>query len=145
MNTEQGNTSGQLLQEGDTFAYTFRFSQEEVVRFAALTGDTNPLHLDNIYAASTIFKKPIMHGFLAGSIFTRVFGTMFPGTGTIYQRQQLEFKRPMFVDTNYEAIFTIKSINKTKHQAVVETRIIDAQTRKETITGEAGIMHTHLL
>ncbi len=145
MNTQQGNTSDQLLQEGDSFRHTFRFNQEEVVRFAALTGDTNPLHLDHDYAASTIFKKPIMHGFLAGSIFTRVFGTLFPGQGTIYQKQSLEFKRPMFVDTEYEAIFTIKSINRAKHQAVVETRIIDAQTRKETIAGEASILHTQLL
>ena len=99
------------------------------------------MHLDENFAANTIFKKPIMHGFLGGSIFSKVFGTLFPGEGTIYLKQSMEFLRPMFVDVMYEAIFTVKEILEEKHKAVIETIIRDKDTKKETIKGEALVMN----
>ncbi|QJW88778.1 MaoC family dehydratase [Spirosoma taeanense] len=121
--------------------YTFRFSQADVVDFARITGDTNPLHLDADFAASTPFKRPIIHGMLAASIFTKVLGTEFPGSGSVYLGQTLEFLRPMFVDTDYTATFTVKSTNPAKHTADVTGEIRDAQTNKVTMRGVATLMH----
>ena len=72
---------------GLSYEHEFSFSQDSVKRFAEVTGDNNPIHLDSVYAATTPFKKPIMHGFLSGSIFSKVFGTIYPGEGTIYLKQ----------------------------------------------------------
>jgi acyl dehydratase len=66
-----------MLKTGDQYIHKFRFSQAEVEAFAKVTGDNNPLHLNADYAANTIFKKPIMHGFLGGSIFSRCWERFF--------------------------------------------------------------------
>lgn len=126
---------------GTSFEYPFQFSQEEVIRFAELTGDNNPLHLDAEYAATTNFKKPIIHGMLGATVFTKVLGTQFPGFGSIYLKQTLEFLRPMFVDTEYTAIFTIVSIQPEKHTAEISTQIVDSKTKKVTTKGIATMIN----
>ncbi len=130
-----------LLEVGDTFQHQFSFSQQEVNLFAIVTGDSNPLHLDEQYAAQTQFKRPIMHGFLGGSIFSKVFGVLFPGEGTVYLSQNMKFLRPMYVDTLYEAVFTVQEVNREKNTAIVKTQMIDKSTGKATIDGEATVMN----
>jgi acyl dehydratase len=73
-----------MIEKDQTYSHDFRFSQDEVNRFAEVTGDKNPVHTDADYAAKTMFKRPIMHGMLSASLFSKVFGTLFPGEGTIY-------------------------------------------------------------
>ena len=124
---------------GSSFTHTFRFSQADVEAFAQVTGDTNPLHLDAEFAATTPFKRPIIHGMLGASVFTKVLGTQYPGYGSVYLKQTLEFMRPMFVDTDYEGVFTIVSINPDKHTAEISTEILDSQTRKVTTRGVATL------
>lgn len=131
-----------MIETGSTYTHRFSYTQAEVDAFAKVTGDNNPIHIDAAFAAATPFKRPIMHGFLGGSIFSKVFGTLFPGQGTIYMKQTMQFMRPMFVDTMYEAQFVIKEHNKEKHRAVVETKIIDVATGDATILGEATVMNT---
>ena len=121
--------------------YAFRFSQADVADFARVTGDNNPLHLDDDYAATTSFKRPIIHGMLGASVFTKVLGTEFPGYGSVYLGQTLEFLRPMFVDTDYEAVFTVKSTNTDKHTAEILGELRDVQTGKVTTRGVATLMH----
>lgn len=144
MNTET-TTSTEKLNEKDEYRLTFSYSQEQVNRFAEVTGDNNPLHLDEEYAATTMFKRPIMHGFLGGSVFSKIFGTLFPGEGTIYMNQTMNFMRPMFVDTDYEAVMTITEINREKNRAKVQTQVIDKTTGKVTIDGEATVINPNRL
>ncbi len=138
-------TSKEKLNEKDEYRLTFSYSQEQVNRFAEVTGDNNPLHLDEKYAATTMFKRPIMHGFLGGSVFSKIFGTLFPGEGTIYMNQVMNFMRPMFVDTEYEAVMTITEINREKNRAKVQTQVIDKTTGKVTIDGEATVINPNRL
>jgi acyl dehydratase len=128
-------------QPGSSFTHAFRFSQADVEAFSRVTGDTNPLHLDAEFASTTPFKRPIIHGMLGASVFTKVLGTEFPGYGSVYLGQTLQFMRPMFVDTDYEAVFTIESINPDKHTAEIRTEIMDHQTRKITTRGIATLMN----
>jgi acyl dehydratase len=121
--------------------HQFRFSQTDVEEFARVTGDNNPLHLDPDFAAQTPFKRPIIHGMLGASIFTKVLGTEFPGSGSVYLKQTLEFLRPMIVDTDYEAVFTVITFNPDKHTAEVLGEIKDRQTGKVTTRGVATLMH----
>ncbi len=136
--------NGQLkisVEEGGSFSYAFRFTQEDVEDFARVTGDNNPLHLDAAFAATTAFKRPIIHGMLGASVFTKVLGTQFPGFGSVYLGQTMDFLRPMFVDTDYEAVFTVKSIDPAKHTAQIATDILDSSTRKVTTRGVATLMN----
>jgi acyl dehydratase len=130
-----------MLTLGQVFTHTFSFSQEEVVQFAEISGDKNPIHLDEVYAASTPFKKPIIHGVLTMSIFSKYFGTVWPGEGTIYLKQTIEFLRPTFVGSAYEAQMTIKEIDQKRNIAIINCKIVDNVTKKACLTGEATLMH----
>ncbi len=129
-----------MIQVNENYVHKFQFSQEEVAQFAQVTGDKNPVHLDEAYAAKTMFKRPIMHGMLSASLFSKVFGTLFPGEGTIYLKQSLNFLKPMYVDTTYEAVFTVKEVLADKNRAVIET-VIKNPDGLVCTSGEATVMN----
>jgi len=131
-----------MIEKGQIYQHEFRFSQDEVNRFAEVTGDKNPVHTDAEYASKTMFKRPIMHGMLSASLFSKVFGTLFPGEGTIYLKQSLNFLKPMYVETDYVAEFTVREIIADKNRAVVETVIKDKQSGLVCTSGEATVMNT---
>lgn len=130
-----------VSQVGSAFRQAFSFSQEDVNLFIKLSGDSNPIHWDEVYAATTPFKKPIIHGVLGTSVFSKVLGTIFPAEGTIYLGQEIRFLRPMFVDVEYEAVFTIQEIDSKKHKALITTQVIQAQTKKICVDGVAEVMN----
>ena len=130
-----------MINIGDTFEHTFSFTQEDVVLFAKVTGDNNPVHLDEEYASKTLFKRPIIHGMLGATVFSKVFGTMFPGEGTIYLNQNLQFLRPMLVNTMYNAQFEVLEIDREKHRATISTSVTNEEGKK-VVDGSAILMHT---
>lgn len=133
-----------MIEIGQKHIHPFRFTQAEVEAFAKVTGDNNPVHLDEEYAATTIFKKRIVHGMLGASLLSKVFGTIFPGEGTIYLNQTLNFLRPMYVEENYEAIFEVKEIIKEKNRAIISTTITNSEG-KAVLSGEAIIMNSNAI
>jgi acyl dehydratase len=130
-----------MIENGQTFTHDFKFTQADVTAFAEVTGDKNPVHTDAAYAAKTFFKKPIMHGMLGASLFSKVFGTLFPGEGTIYLKQSLSFLKPMYVDIDYVAEFVVKEVLKDKNRAIIETLIKDKTTGLVCTSGEAVVMN----
>lgn len=126
--------------EGYSQLYKFKFSQADVDLFAEVTGDNNPIHLDSEYAKNTIFENPIVHGFYVGSVFSRIFGTEYPGEGTIYLNQSLKFLRPVYVDQYYYAKITVIEVNADKGKANLLTTVLD-ETREEVLTGQATLMN----
>jgi acyl dehydratase len=126
--------------KGEVFTHSFSFSQQDVEAFAKVTGDTNPVHLNEEYAALTPFKKPILHGFLSGSVFSKVFGTIFPGPGSIYVGQTLNFKRPMFSGMEYFATFTITDVDQEKSTLTIHCAITDGN-KKACLEGEARLVN----
>ncbi len=131
-----------MIKTGDVYSVVFSFTQDQVVQFAEVTGDKNLIHLDEGYASKTMFKKPILHGMLGASIFSKVFGTQFPGEGTIYLHQSLTFLRPMYSNQLYVCEIKVKEVMAAKNRMIVETRIIDKESNKVCINGEAGVMNT---
>ena len=126
----------------DTFIdHTFQFSQEDVIDFARITGDVNPIHLDNKYAKKTIFKQKIIHGFLTGSIFSKIIGTIMPGEGTIYLEQSLQFIKAMYIDVQYNAIVKVIKIMPHNNQAILSTEIFDVDTNKVVLKGTARVLN----
>ena len=125
---------------GEKLEHTFSFSQQDVIAFAGITGDNNPVHLDAAYAEATVFKKPIMHGFLSGSVFSKVFGTIFPGKGSIYLSQQMTFKRPMFVNQEYKAVFEIMETDPAKGTMTIQGKVLDVNG-KVCLEGEGKLLN----
>ena len=132
-----------MIEVNQVYTHSFKFTQDDVNRFAQVTGDNNPVHTDAAFAATTMFKRPIMHGMLGASLFSKVFGTLFPGEGTIYLKQSLSFLKPMYVDVDYEAVFTVKEVIKDKNRAVIETLIRDKSTGNNVTSGEATVMNVN--
>ena len=122
-----------------TFSTKFSFSQQDVADFARVTGDNNPVHLDEEFASKTIFKTRIMHGMLGACVFSKVFGTLFPGEGTIYLSQSVNFLKPMYVDVIYEAHFEVMEILE-KNRARISTTILTNEGKK-VVVGEAVVMN----
>ena len=127
------------LRLNQTFSTNFSFSQQDVADFARVTGDNNPVHLDEDFASKTIFKTRIMHGMLGACVFSKVFGTLFPGEGTIYLSQSVNFLKPMYVDVIYEAHFEVMEILE-KNRARISTSILTNEGKK-VVVGEALVMN----
>ena len=128
------------IKVGDTYTEKVRYTQANVDVFAEISGDNNPIHINAEYAAKTPFGKPIVHGFFAGAIFSKVFGTTWPGEGTIYMFQEMSFRAPVFVENDYIAKFEVVEVNDEKHRGVIKCTLEDAEG-KAAIIGEAKLMH----
>ena len=124
---------------GEKKSYERVITQEEVNQFAKLTGDFNQAHYDEDYCAKTIFKKPIVHGMLVGSLFSKVFGLEFPGGGMIYCSQSLKFLKPIYPDTKMNVVITVKEIILEKNRVIFTTEIFN-EHNECALTGEAMLM-----
>ncbi|MBL4666673.1 MAG: MaoC family dehydratase [Sneathiella sp.] len=93
----------------DLFAKTI--TEADIVMFAGVTGDTNPVHLNQEFAENTMFKERIAHGMLSAGLISTVFGTKLPGPGAIYMNQSLNFKAPVRIGDTVVAKVTLKEIN----------------------------------
>jgi len=127
-----------MIKINDAYTHDIQFNQSEVNTFAQITGDNNPIHLDADFAAKTIFGKPIVHGFLSASVFSMVFGTKFPGEGTIYLYQDMKFLSPVFVDQPYKAKFEVLEVNTEKHIGIIKC-VLEDENGKIVIEGTARL------
>ncbi len=109
-----------MIKLGDTYSHNITFNQNNVNIFAEITGDNNPIHIDPEFAKNTPFGRPIVHGFYSASVFSMVFGTKFPGEGTIYMYQDMKFFAPVFVDEQYTAKFEVIEVNTEKHRGTIK-------------------------
>ena len=112
-------------------------TDKDVVSFANISGDNNPIHLSDEYARNTRFKKRISHGLLSSSFFSAIFGTKLPGNGCVYLSQSLKFKYPVYLGDEVIATVTILEINKEKNIIVSST--ICKVKNKIVIDGKAEI------
>ena len=112
------------LQIGDSASSTKLFSTEDVYAFALVSGDKNPIHLDSNFAEHTIFKKPLVHGFLYASMISEIIANQLPGPGSIYINQELQFKSPVFHNDILTALVVIEEIKKDKSIFILSTNII---------------------
>jgi acyl dehydratase len=127
-----------MIKTGDTYQHELMFKQTDVDAFAKITGDNNPIHIDAEFAAKTPFGRPIVHGFLSGAVFSKVFGTLFPGEGTIYLFQEMKFMAPVFVDQPYTAKFEVTEVNTEKNMGMIKCTLENAE-EKVCIDGMAKL------
>ena len=129
----------QQMQVGDRAELRKTFVEQDVAEFARVSGDSNPAHMDENYAKTTQFKTRIVHGMLAGSLFSALLGTDLPGVGTIYTGQTLKFTRPVHFGEEITASVTVKELNEERNRAVFECLAVNPQG-EPVIIGEATVM-----
>lgn len=94
-----------MIRVHDTYQYDTLFTQNDVELFSDLTGDKNPIHLNKSFAAQSEYGRQIVQGMLIASVFSKVFGTMWPGEDSIYISQETIFVKPVFVEEPYTVKF----------------------------------------
>ena len=106
---------------GANYHQNVTFTQKFVSSFSKLSGDNNPIHVDHDYARKSGFEKPIVHGMAVGSVLSKIIGVDFPGAGSVYLKQSLDFRSPVFVDENYE--FQLKVLSIVGDRIFIQTRL----------------------
>lgn len=122
---------------GDFKEVEIEVTDEMVRTFAKITGDNNPLHLDDEFAKKTIFKKRIAHGMLVASLISKVLGHDFPGAGTVYVSQSVNFRKPVYVGDKVKIHVEVKEKNEQKRRLYLITDVFDKDVK--VISGEAEV------
>lgn len=126
------------LSVGMTHSYSKTVTEADVILYAGITGDDNPVHINEEFAAETIFKKRIVHGMFGAGLISCVAGTRLPGPGCIYVDQQLRFKAPVYIGDTVTATCIIKEVNHDRRRVTMET--LCTVKGKVVIEGEATFM-----
>ncbi len=128
-----------MIKVGDSASITKSFNDEDVRKFAEISGDKNPVHLDDDYAAQTQFKQRLVHGILAAGLISAVLGTELPGEGSIYLSQSINFRAPVFIGDTVTATATVIKVREGKPIITLET-VCKNQDDVVVIEGEAVLL-----
>lgn len=126
------------LAVGMTASSAKTVTEADIVLFAGVSGDVNPVHLDEDYATATAFKGRIVHGLLTASFISAVLGTKLPGPGCIYVSQNLKFKAPVRIGDTVRARVTVTAIDEARGRVTVSTLCQVGET--VVIDGEAQLV-----
>jgi len=127
------------LKVGDSAQISKTITESDINDFAKVTGDFNPVHLDQTYAKKTIFKGRIAHGLLSVGLLSTVLGTILPGYGTIYLSQEVRFLAPVRIGDTITAKVEVIELIPEKNRAKFRTTCIN-QDGKEVVDGVAWAM-----
>jgi 3-hydroxybutyryl-CoA dehydratase len=126
---------------GQHATFSKSFTEDDLRRFIEITGDVNPLHVDDEFAGGTQFGRRVLHGMLTASIFSTMVGMLMPGTGAIYRSQTLRFLRPVYPGDTVTAHFVVRSIDRARHRLEIDSWIENASGQRVVEgTCEAGLL-----
>lgn len=114
-------------------------SDDDLIMFAKASGDQNPLHLDDTYAATTPFKQRIAHGMFTGGLISAALAMDLPGPGTIYLSQDLQFKRPVCIGDELSIVLTVIEKHESKPIVTLHCEVTN-QDDKAVVVGTAKVM-----
>lgn len=126
------------LEVGMSAEFAKTITEADILMFSGVSGDTNPVHLDEEFANGTPFKGRIAHGILTASLISTVIGTKLPGPGCIYMNQSLKFLAPVRSGQTVRASATIKEVNQERRRCTIET--VCTVGGEKVVDGEATIM-----
>ncbi|MBY4678329.1 MaoC family dehydratase [Marinobacterium arenosum] len=109
------------LEVGMTARYAKTVTEADVILFAGISGDDNPVHINAEYAAQTMFGQRIVHGMYSAALISAVLGTRMPGPGAIYIDQQLKFKAPVHIGDTVTATAKVLEIDQQRRRVKLET------------------------
>jgi len=123
------------LTVGQTASLQKTITEEDLALFIQITGDKNPLHVEDAFAKQTFFGQKIAHGMLSASLFSTLVGMHLPGIGAIYKSQVLEFLRPVFIGDTLKACFEILAIDPKSEEIEIKSWI-ENQAGEMVIAGK---------
>ena len=129
------------LNPGDSASRTCTISDEMIRGFAELTGDTNPVHLDDAYASGTRFGRRIAHGMIAAGMISATLANDLPGPGTVYLGQSLQFRLPVYPGDTITATVEVRSVRPDKPIVTLGT-VCTNQDGEVVLDGEAVVLVT---
>jgi 3-hydroxybutyryl-CoA dehydratase len=124
---------------GTTASRTQTFTDEAVRIFAQVSGDDNPIHLDDAYAQGTPFGRRLVHGILTASLISATIANDLPGRGSIYMSQTLKFTAPVFIGDTVTATVEVIDFRERRRIVTLQTTCTN-QDGKVVLTGEAVVM-----
>ena len=119
-------------------SYSHTITKSDIETFADLSGDHNPVHVNDVYAETSKFGKRVAHGLLSASFFSGLFGTQLPGPGCLYVSQNLKFRRPVFIGDTVVAEVEVIKLDVKRRRVFFST--VAQVGGKTVITGEAEIV-----
>jgi phosphate acetyltransferase len=133
------NITYDQLRIGQSARLSRTLSKDDIVAFAAVSGDVNPAHVDPEYADHTLFHGVIAHGMWGAALISRLLGTALPGPGTIYLAQTLQFLKPMRIGDELRITVTVTAKDDVKKHALLDCEIKN-QTGALVLTGVATVI-----
>lgn len=127
------------IEVGDQGTYSRTVTERDIVLFGETSGDVNPVHFDQAYAAKTIFKGRIAHGLWSAGLISTCIGTVMPGPGSIYLGQTLEFKLPARFGDILTAVVTVSEKIDAKKLLIIDC-VVSNQNGEVVVSGEARVM-----
>jgi acyl dehydratase len=129
------------FEPGQHVSLSKTFTEEDMQRFIEITGDVNPLHVDEEFAARTQFRRRVLQGMLTASIFSTMVGMLLPGTGAIYRSQTIRFLLPVYLGETVTAHFVVRSVDRARHRLEIDAWI-ENEAGQHVIEGtcEAGLL-----
>jgi acyl dehydratase len=125
------------IEIGMNISYSQTITDSDIKAFAGISGDRNPVHLDEEYAENSRYKKRIAHGLMTASYFSALFGTKIPGEGCVYVSQSLNFKRPVYLGDTVTATVEVINIDLVKKRVFFRTT---CKVKNKVVTdGEAEL------
>jgi 3-hydroxybutyryl-CoA dehydratase len=123
---------------GERAERTRTFTEADVIAYAELSGDHNPIHIDSEYAAQSRFGRRIVHGFLTAGMISALLGTELPGIGSIYVSQTFKFVAPVYIGDSVTASVEVTGIREERRLVMLRTDCVNAEGML-VLTGEAII------
>jgi 3-hydroxybutyryl-CoA dehydratase len=137
-------TQSRVFTPGQSAELTRTIDDATIRAFAEVTGDRNPIHLDDAYAAGSFFGGRIAHGMLVASLISEVLGTQLPGAGTIYRSQQLKFVAPVRPGDTVTARVEVVAFDPERGHITMSTNVVN-QRGEPILNGEAQLVMAETL
>lgn len=125
------------MQVGDRMEVRYQISEDDLISFAGISGDWNPIHFDEEYAAKSLYKRRIAHGLISLAKFSGIFGMDLPGLGTVWEVQEIRFLAPAYLNTIYTAVAEVESIDRRR---VAFCTWVEDPAGKRIIEGTATVI-----
>ncbi|WP_081849305.1 MaoC family dehydratase [Aeromonas jandaei] len=125
------------IEAGMTASYSQTITDADIKDFAGISGDKNPVHMDEVYAKESRFERRIAHGMLSSSFFSALFGTQLPGRGCVYVGQNLKFRKPVYIGDTVTATIEVTSVDFERRRVFFDTYCKVGKSK--VITGTAEI------
>jgi 3-hydroxybutyryl-CoA dehydratase len=136
-NSESQIRSFDSISVGEMATIEHKVSEKDILSFAKLSGDQNPLHVDSKYAKETVFGKQVVHGMFLGSLISQIIGMRLPGKYSLLLTETLEFKKPAFIEDEIAVFALVK--NKIEATKTIELSLQIKRAEEVLVSGSAMV------